>query len=761
MTSKEAAFAAKLLEAFKIEAEEHLKALSDGFLAIENGIPPAEKEEAIETIFREAHSLKGAARAVDLDEIQDICQSLETLLAAWKYGTITQSPAIFDTSYAVIDLIGKLIANPSAHTELEAQKNALIQKLDQLAASPTPLTPYKTKSSPVEESPKEEPYESPTIASSVEGHKTQTIRVSAHKLDKLMQQVEEMLVVKLALKQQVVALQYTNEQIQVLEKNWIRLEPFLNLVRQRLSDSSFSTPSEQQIDQRIVEYLEWQQTFLKSLQSQFLERSLMSIQNDRLIGGMVDALVDDTKKVLMQPFSTLLESFPRMVRDLAHSLGKEVQLELEGGDIEVDRRILEEMKAALIHLIRNSIDHWIESAEERKKWNKSPVGHVRIAALQVSGNSVEILISDDGGGIDIEKVKQSVLKQGVLQEKDISLLTQDETLKLIFHSGVSTSPIITELSGRGLGLGIASEKVEKLGGQVFIETKEHEGTTFRLMLPLTMATFRGIHIQAAGRDFIIPTQNIKRVLRIKPDEVKSVENRETILLEGKAVSLIPLSVILGIADNSSMHDTPYLFIVIIKAFETTIALSVDSVLNEQEVFVKTLGKQLARVKNISAATILEGGKVVPILDPFDLVKSAISSSTVRTQVKEIEKEQKKKKTILLAEDSATARMLLKNILDGAGYDVKTAVNGIDALSLLKTEKIDLLLSDVEMPRLNGFELTEKVRQTEKFKDLPIVLCTSRGSKEDREHGIDVGADAYIDKSSFMQSNLLSIVQKLL
>ena len=321
---------------------------------------------------------------------------------------------------------------------------------------------------------------------------------------------------------------------------------------------------------------------------------------------------------------------------------------------------------------------------------------------------------------------------------------------------------MTEFSGRGLGLGIVNEKVEKLSGQIFIETKTHVGTCFKIILPLTLATFRGIYVKASNRDFIIPTQHVKKVLRIRREEIKMPENKQTFTFDEKTLPFISLQDLLSlpkVEENSPDRDR--VFVLIIKDAKTVIALGVDHVLNEKEILVKSLGKQLTHVRNIASASITETGKIIPILDPFDLIKSAIQASDRNIESPVSETEKKKKNSILIAEDSVTARILLKNILESAGYLVKTANDGIEALSLLLEEKFDLLLSDIEMPRMDGLTLTEKVRSNKELADLPVILCTSRESKEDRERGIEVGADAYIGKGTFSHANLLDIIQKLL
>jgi two-component system chemotaxis sensor kinase CheA len=464
----------------------------------------------------------------------------------------------------------------------------------------------------------------------------------------------------------------------------------------------------------------------------------------------------------MQPFSTLLDLFPRLVRELAREQGKEVELSIQGGDIEIDRRILEEMKDPLIHLARNCLDHGIETPAERARRGKQPRGTVTMTISARNGSNVELLIADDGKGIDAGKVKAAAGKLRLLSPERAESLGDKEALAFIFQSGVSTSPIITDISGRGLGLAIVKEKVEKLNGALSVETEAGQGTSFRIILPLTLARFHGVLVRVGEHLFVFPSSNVERVERVAKDDVKTVENRETITVKGQAVSLARLRDALDLAATVAAGGQPDILpAVVVTSAGRRIAFVVDEVLHEQEVLVKTLGKQLIRVRNIAGATVLGTGRVVPILNVPDLIASAVRTSGAGMHAAAVPSEEagKRRKSVLVAEDSITSRTLLKNILETAGYQVETAVDGVEALTKLRSGEFDLVVSDVDMPRMNGFVLTEKIRADKKFLELPVILVTALESREDREHGIDVGANAYIVKSSFDQSNLLEIIRR--
>ena len=383
---------------------------------------------------------------------------------------------------------------------------------------------------------------------------------------------------------------------------------------------------------------------------------------------------------------------------------------------------------------------------------------------------IEITLSDDGKGINKEYLLKAAIKSGNLSSEDAQKLDPKEILSLIYQSGVSTSSIITDISGRGLGLSIVREKVEKLNGRISVETEVNTGTTFHIILPVTLATFRGILVKLQEFMFILPTMNVERVLKVDPEKIKTVENHETIMIDDQILPVADLGEVLGLTEHNhvgsgkmetGLGNSNQIRIVVLISGKHRIAFKVDDVLDERQVLVKGLGKLLSRVKNISGATVLGSGKVVPVLNITDLMKSAFrSAEKIKGQIS-LEKTTDKIKKILVAEDSITARTLIKNILETAGYQVSTAVDGTDAFTMAHSDKFDLIVSDVDMPRMNGFELTAKIRNNKKLSEVPMVLITALESREDRERGIEVGAYAYIIKSSFDQANLLEIIKKLI
>lgn len=736
MPENDEEFLKLLREAFGVESAEHLQAMSAALLALE-GAPPGERQrEFTETVFREAHSLKGAARSVDRGDIESICQVLESVFQSWKKCGVPAAAGIFDTLSETLDFIKELLVKPQPAGR---QASALIQRLRALendAASGVLPVPEPSAGG------ESEPLPAPIVVG-------ETIRIATAKMDALLLQAEEMIAVKNTADEQAGELRTIGRMMESWNKEWAKASPELQRLRTAMERSQ-STSS------RLFDFLEWNHSYLRSIEERVAALAKNAEKDRRMAKDMVDNLLNDAKRLVMLPLATLLDAFPRQVRDLARDQDKQVELVLQGREIEIDKRILEQMKDPLMHLIRNAVDHGLEKPAVRAGQHKTERGVLSIVVSQVDASKVEIVVSDDGAGIDLAAVRAAARKAG---KAEAATESERDALELIFQSGISTNTMITEISGRGLGMAIVREKVEKLGGNVEVESQFGRGTRFRIVLPVTLATFKGLLVSAGGQEFILPITNVERVLRVAPEEIKTVENREMISWESRALSLVRLATVLGLTEREGHEETRYLQTVILSAGETKIAFVVEEVRHEQEVLIKPLQKPLVAVRNIAAATVLGSGRAILILNVPDLLQSAARSgagAAIPAALSET-----KAKTILVTDDSMTSRMLIKNILMAAGYGVKTAIDGLEALTTLRAQTFDLVVSDVEMPRMNGFDLTEKIRADRRLAQTPVVLVTALETPEDRERGIDVGANAYIVKSSFDQSNLLEIVERLI
>jgi two-component system, chemotaxis family, sensor kinase CheA len=756
-------FQKRLLATFRDETREHLASISDGLLALEKAAEPEKQQAILETVFREAHSLKGAARAVGVSDIESLSHAMEGVFAGLKRQTGSASAALFDLLHRATDTIARLL--PSGEADRDAGRKIpvreLVLSLEQAFKGGAP--PLPSDATPETASPSAPPA-SDHIQESPPAEKSSgndTIRISTAKLDALLRQAEEMLTAKQAALQRAAELEEIGIELAGWEKEWKKIRPALRMLAKIQQATDGNVPKGGGIG-RLLTHCEWSRDALKSLKHKVQALSKARANDRHDLDMMVDGLVSGLKEALLLPSATVLGLLPKVVRDLGRERGKDVELLIDGENVEVDKRILEEIKAPLIHLIRNCVDHGIEKPGERQRRNKPATGTIRVAVTLRESGLVEIVVSDDGTGIDTGRVAATAVRQGIVTQDQAGNMEKEELLGMIFRSGFSTAPLITDISGRGLGLTIVREKVENLGGTVTVASEAGQGTSFRMVLPLTLSTCRGVLFTEGEQTFIVPSAGVERVARINRSSFKTVENRESIELDGAVLSFVRLSDALRLPrKRESTDDDGQISLFVIGSGANRIAFGVDAVINEQEILVKGLGPQLTRVRNIAGATVLGTGRVAAILHPGDLVKSALNAIATGIASTAAEPEAATRKSVLIAEDSITARTLLKNILEAAGYRTTTAVDGIDALTLLTTNEIDLLVSDVDMPRMNGFELTARIRASREFAGLPVVLVTSLDAREDRERGIDVGANAYIVKSSFDQSNLVDVIKRLI
>lgn len=743
MNINDTEFLKKLRSTFKIEAYEHLRTISLSLLELEKITSKEEQKPIVEVIHREFHSLKGAARAVSIKEIETLCHTLESIFTKVKKDSLKINEDMFDIFNRAVDMIEESLSLPEDKSkDMSTIINELKNVEGGILSSSALLKPKEVQQESVivtdaDFNKEIKEIKEKLVMNEIIGETTDTtksskknadevIRVSKGKFDSLLLQGEEMIYAKLSAAQRAKEIKELRELLDLWKK-----EKEFNIFK-RIENN--------------------------------LETLLKSAENDvKTIETMTDTFMEEVKGIMVSPFSSVVEMFPKMVRDLSRQIGKEIDFIVSGKEIEIDRRILEEIKDPFMHIIRNSIDHGIESRAEREKRGKPIKGVVNLSISQISGDKVKIDISDDGAGIDLDKVKEKAIRNKLITKEQADNLDKDTANMLIFKSGLSTSDIITDISGRGLGLAIAFEKIQKLEGNITINTEKGRGTTFTIYIPITISTNRGIIVKASKQDFVIPTGKVEKVMIVKRDDVKILENRATILVDERIVPIIKLKDILELKDKESKEELNDTFsILVINHIDKNIALSVDSIVSEQEVLIKRFNKQLKRVKNISGATILGSGEVVPILNVQDLIKSSlIHGNKSLNIINDNQKDNSKYKNVIVVEDSITSRTLLKNILEAYGYSVKTAVDGLQGWNLLKSEKFDLVITDVEMPEMNGFELTSKIRNDSDLSEMPVILVTSLESREDKERGIDVGASAYIVKSDFQQGNLLEIIKRLI
>jgi len=478
----------------------------------------------------------------------------------------------------------------------------------------------------------------------------------------------------------------------------------------------------------------------------------------------IEGLEEQIKQVRMLPLNTITGPFGRTVRDLSQASGKEVVLEIIGSEVELDKRVLEQIKDPIIHMLRNAIDHGIEPPEKRLADGKPAYGTITLSA-EHQGKDVAISVRDDGAGLNIEAIRQAAVRRGVPNAHGMS---DPELVGLIYNPGFSTSPIITDVSGRGVGLDVVRRNVEILHGRINLDWQPGLGSCFTLLIPLALTSTRGLLVRVSNQLFAIPFNTIEWIEYVSAEDVTSVGGHDTIRFNGHPLLLTYLGSVLNLPPTNGHFSKERISVVILSSSERRMAFTVDEIVDEQEVVIKGLGKQLTRVGGIAGASIMGSGEVILILNVTDLIKLAqhieqhsVSGKTVSEETEVTTKEHPQRR-ILVVDDSITTRTLEKNILEASGYAVQLAIDGQEALNVLMGGDLpDLIISDIAMPRLDGFDLAQRIKSDTRTANLPLILVTSMNSNEDKARGIECGADAYIVKSSFDQNNLLETIEQLI
>lgn len=760
----------RLLEAFIEEAHEQVQKIVDGIIELESMSEHAEKQKQIETIYRELHNLKGSARGVKFVTIERVCHPIESIVSSIKSQHLAPDVALLDLILTAMREIPHLLVSPPA----EALPAALETTYNQLEAiARACVAGFDAESSSMIDSVMILPEPAALMLATQqqatnEGFdaaikKNDTIKISAARLDQLMQKADELLSVK------AMAFQHASEAraLQMMIADWAKV--WAKAVPEIKSSFKFSSRGGdidvlklQKATTKVNSFIDKNYDFMRQTSLEAAALAKTSNLYSHSAATALDLLMDETKQLLMMPCASVFDGLPMLVRDLARQLGKEVSIVIQGGDVELDKRVLNKVRDPIMHIIRNSVDHGIETPVERLRCGKSERGSIVVSVEQLDAKSIAITIVDDGRGIDIEKVKAAALKSGLHSAEELSSMTPERLRALIFKSSLSTSEIITEISGRGIGMAIVEENISQIGGKIKIESTNLKGTKFTISLPVTIATFRALLVEVGPNVFALPTASVERVIRTKRTDLQVISGVDVISIDGAILPICPIESILGLAEAPD-GAREFLTICILAAGEKRTGIIVDDVVEEQEVLVKPLGRVLAGIKNVSGLTILGSGAVVPILNASDLLNykqkynTTVSSPTVAASSGNLVQ----KRRILVVDDTLTARLLLCNLLEAAGFVVETAKDGNEALDKLRHSKFALVVTDIEMPNLNGFALTAKIRADSALTDIPVIVVSSLASNEHKEKGVKAGADAYFVKGSLDESNLLDVIRSLI
>ena len=586
-----------------------------------------------------------------------------------------------------------------------------------------------------------------------------TIRVEPQKLDVLMTQASELAVTKLRISQQMMEI----NQMTSLWENWSK---------DNNDNSSIFSELELQLSpeqfQPLKYFLNSTQQHLNSLGGLVNNLKTRANEDGTSLGIISDRLETGIQGLRQLPLNTVFNIYPRMVRDLARQQGKEIEFIIQGADTKADKKILESIKDPLLHLIRNAIDHGIETPEERLSQGKSSKATLTLRGYQI-GSSIGIEISDDGRGLNLDSIRNTALKRKVKTEAELAAMSEAETQSLIFASGFSTRTEITELSGRGVGLDVVRANVEKLKGSVSVNSTPGNGCKFQVRLNTSLATTKVLIVNINQTIYALPLEFVQTMITISRQDIYEIDEKPTIDFEDQPISISWLANLLqlGTPENYTQKENN-LFCVILqigndKSNNNTsqrFGVIVDDLVDQQDIVIKPQSKLLKRIPNVSGATILGSGEVCMILNPADLLHSLRNGGWQNISVQE-EAVEVVKNRLLLVEDSIIIRTQMLRLLKGAGYEVTVAENGAIGLQKVLSQNFDIVLSDVEMPNMSGLEMTANIRQNSQYNQLPIVLVTTLASPEDKRRGKEAGANAYLTKGDFDQQLLFATLKQLI
>ncbi len=707
-----------LLPHFKAETQEHLRILNRGLLALEKNVKDM---PLMESLMRTAHTLKGSAVIAGFKRIVELAHKFEDALIEIKEGRLEARGEHFELLFGVLDSIGPLLEDKVFWPE-KGVAHPHVMNLEKKINTAFELEGEKTVS--------ETSGKGPVPPEFILEDSAETIRVDVDKLDNLVNLAGELVISKISFGQRI---QKLSELVSELEEFNKRLINF-----------------EQNLGEGIIKKGEDIRDKLEQL-----EKDFSSV--DARFGAMSSDLQEGIMKTRMLPVATLFNIFPRSVRDLSKREGKSVELVIGGDQTELDRGVLQRIEDPLMHIIRNAITHGIETPDLRERLGKSKEGKITLSAYQ-RGGLVVIEVADDGKGINVEEVKAKAVEQKLITPTEAEQLSPEQTLQFLFNPGFTTKNETTQASGRGVGLDVVRTSVARLKGQLEVASAPDKGTRFTIKLPFTLAISLALMVKSSGQVFAIPFSSLEEIIRITEEEIGSIETKQVIQVRDKIIPLARLGELLKLRKRD-LIERKYQWVVIVRAVERQMALIVDDFLGKQEIVVKNLGDHLAPVDNIDGSTILGTGEVALILDIAALIETAARIAGRPTSREQVSTD-KKTASILIVDDSATTLQSEKLILESVGYKVIASKNGREGLQMLAEVKPDLVITDLTMPVMGGFEMLEEMKKDTLLKDIPAIIVTAKTDEADRKKGLELGAAAYIIKSEFDESILLETVAKL-
>jgi two-component system sensor histidine kinase and response regulator WspE len=746
---------ASLLELFSLEADAQTQVLSAGLLALERNPTQADQLEAC---MRAAHSLKGAARIVGVDAGVSVAHVMEDCLVSAQESRLYLQPEHIDALLQGTDLLMRIATpgNDLGPADIEAYVALMERLLDPAHPSPSvaPPTVPEPAPEPVLEELPPEPEPAPPVTSDpprqgkrmTEGGE-RVLRVTAERLNSLLDLSSKSLVETQRIKPYLVSLQ----RLKRIQSQSVRALDTL--------DGQLKT---QHLNLEAQEALADARRLLSEAQALLAEKTAELDEFGWQAGQRAQVLYDTALACRMRPFADVLAGQVRMVRDLGRSLGKQVRLEIEGEKTQVDRDVLEKLEAPLTHLLRNAVDHGIEMPEQRVLAGKPAEGLIRLRASHQAGLLV-LELSDDGNGVDLERLRGTIVERKLSPLETALRLSEEELLTFLFLPGFSLRDKVTEVSGRGVGLDAVQHMVRQLRGAVVLEQKAGQGSRFHLEVPLTLSVVRSLVVEVGEEAYAFPLAHIERMCDLAPEDIVQLEGRQHFWHEGRHVGLVAASQLLQRPAGQNPSET--LKVVVIRERDAVYGIAVERFIGERTLVVLPLDDRLGKVQDISAGALLDDGSVVLIVDVEDMLRSVDkllnTGRLERIARRSQQTAEAPRKRVLVVDDSLTVRELQRKLLLNRGYEVAVAVDGMDGWNALRSEDFDLLITDIDMPRMDGIELVTLLRRDSRLQSLPVMVVSYKDREEDRRRGLDAGADYYLAKASFHDDALLDAVMELI
>ncbi len=756
-----------MFDLFRMEAEGQLASLGQGLLVLDKD-PVNDKE--LEALMRASHSLKGAARMVGVEPVVQIAHVMEDVFVAAQHQKIFLTSPAIDVLLHATDLIETIagLAEESIESwfsQNKAQVDTAVDELGQItcgdpvtdaSASPIPavLEGVEHADADLAETPVLTDEEETTPAALVPGSRApvgskdddRMLRINAERMSRILGVSGEMLV-------ESCRLSTFSDSLMILKR---RQNELMEDLESLLYSQGHDAPAAIGVELRALQ---------KKLNvcRQLLGHQLASLDEyDLRNSNLSNTLYHEVSGSRMQPFAEGTAGLERMVRDLSRQLGKEVELEIRGKETLVDRDVLEKIKSPLNHLLRNAVDHGVEFPQERLAAGKPAKAKIVVAASH-GGGLLRVSIRDDGAGIDLGRLREKIADKGLSTPTVIASLSDDELIEFLFLPDFSTRDEVTETSGRGVGLDVVHDMMRALGGTVSVESHPGLGVKFILQLPLSLSVLSALLVEIADEPYAFPLSRVDRLLSVPGDNIKVMDGRQYCELDGELIGLASGPQVLGLEHESVARDE--VPVVVVSDRLEQYGVVVDRFIGQRQISVQPLDSRLGKVQDVSATSLMEDGSPLLILDVDDVVRSIdhiVKGGRLSSVLYEQQKQQRQRaKRVLIVDDSLTVREVERDLLESYGYIVETAVDGVDGWNAVRSGDYHLVVSDVDMPRMNGIDLVRAIKQDLQLRSTPVMIVSYKDRAEDRQRGLEAGADYYLAKGSCHDDTLIEAVVDLI